>query len=112
MRSKLGSQAQPTNAVVVTSRTDMLMRCRSMFAASLHQMHAAAQELYSLQQFVRFSATRRDVAWAASGNRAVYQLVILFAVLPNMTGECFAWFHPGVAIFAPIYCLLHTCVVC
>ena len=47
----------------------MLARCHSMFAASLQQMHAARNELHSLQRFVRFHALAEDVAWAASGER-------------------------------------------
>ncbi len=66
MRSKLVSQTQPLPAVSLTSRGDMLLRCQGMFAASLQQVHAATRELHNLQQFMRFHATREDMAWAAA----------------------------------------------
>lgn len=65
MRSKLTPQTQPSPAVSSSSRADMLLRCRGMFAASLQQVHAATGELHNLQRVMRFHATREDVAWAA-----------------------------------------------
>ena len=66
MRSKLASQTQPFPAASLTSRGDMLLRCQGMFAASLQQVHATTRELHNLQRFMRFHATREDVAWAAA----------------------------------------------
>ena len=68
MRSKLASQTLGPAAGPVTSSSDMRRRRRNMFGPSLHDMRAAADELHGLQQFVRFNASREDVAWAASGN--------------------------------------------
>ncbi len=65
MRSKLAPQTQPLPAVSLTNRGDMLLRCQGMFAASLQQVHAATRELHHLQRFMRFHATREDMAWAA-----------------------------------------------
>lgn len=53
MRSKLAPQTQPLSGSSVTSSADMLTRRHSMFAASLQQMYAAANEVHGLQQFVR-----------------------------------------------------------
>ena len=68
MRNKLASQTLGAAAGPVTSRSDMLARRRNMFGPSLHRMRAASDELHGLQHFVRFNASREDVAWAASGN--------------------------------------------
>lgn len=67
MRSKLASQMQTPAVGPVTSSADMLQRTRRMFTASRQQVQAASHELQSLQQFIRFRASREDVAWAAAG---------------------------------------------
>ena len=45
--------------------------CHGMFAGSVRKVHAAMQELHSLQRSIRFHATRQDVAWASSGELSV-----------------------------------------
>ena len=67
MRSKLASQSPAPASGPVTSSADMLQRTRRMFSASRHRLQAASHELHSLQQFIRFRASRADVAWAAAG---------------------------------------------
>ena len=80
MRSKLASQAPPSAASSVTGSADMLRRLTSMFSPGLLQMRAASDELHSLQQFVRFHASREDVAWAASGT--VHCILIVWQISP------------------------------
>ena len=86
MRSKLASQAPPSAASSVTSSADMLRRLTSMFSPGFLQMRAASDELHSLQQFVRFHATREDVAWAASGT--VHCILIVWQISPPQLLHC------------------------
>ena len=80
MRSKLAAQPMSELCVPATSSAEMLTRCRGMFAGSVHEVHAAMQKLQSLQRFIRFHATRQDMAWASSGNTDFLQLVYAFCV--------------------------------
>ena len=86
MRSKLASQAPPSAASSVTGSADMLRRLTSMFSPGLLQMRAASDELHSLQQFVRFHASREDVAWAASGT--VHCILIVWQISPPKILHC------------------------
>lgn len=93
-----------------SGRAALQLRCRSMFTDSQNQIKAAKTDLQKLQQFVRFSATSTDVAWAQSGVPSPLRFVHCLGVgvtkkgwvgKQRKSGHTSAWeTHPWKLVFA------------
>ena len=121
MRSKLAAQPTSEHCVPATSSAEMLSRCHGMFAGSVHEVHAAMQELHSLHRFIRFRATRQDVAWASSGELGVLCTLSTFMphevetlqfiaawIMAALRFDCFSQFKLVSFMFVNAFCANKT----